>query len=111
MRIRAAAILAFGWLPLAGCDNLTEIEVYNNTPQSITGVFVVNNHQRLELDDLQPGGSLKISQHFRGEGAPRLEWVYAGTRMGAELCYFTGGMPAKGTIRIYPERIERRCGS
>lgn len=103
-------IPALGCLALAGCGNfVSELEVHNNTPQTITGVFLVNGDQRFELDDVQAGGSLRASQHLKGEGAPRLEWVYTGARKSAELCYFTGGMPAKAIIRIYRERIELSC--
>jgi hypothetical protein len=112
MKVSFAIILALCCASLAGCsDRSSQIEVFNDTPQAITDMALVSNNQRFKLEDVRPGGSLMASERLKGEGAPRLEWVYAGTRKSAELCYFTGGMPAKGEIHILPDRIQRRCDS
>lgn len=97
-------------LLLASCGKIfSNISIENRGDAPLTRVSVQAGTHRYVLSDVPPHTSMTFSKYLPGEGGAILSWSYDARQYRHELCYFTGGMPAKGKIIILPNQTRLEC--
>lgn len=104
--LRTVALL----LTLSACmEPVSKIDIVNKGRNDITDLVVATPEATWRLGDLPRGRTIRFAERLEGEGGPMLSWTVAGRRVSEQGCYYTGGVPASGTIDIFDTRIELEC--
>lgn len=88
----------------------SNLRIANGSDSRVTDVLVSNEGKTWKLGDLDRGQHATFTAHLSGEGGPNISWIWHGKRFSADSCYFTQGMQAKGTVTIFGEKLNYRCG-
>jgi hypothetical protein len=103
---RAIAIL----LALASCTAETgDFYIANKGQQDIHDLTVTAAGATWRLGDLPRGATIRFSRHIDGEGGPLISWSIGRRRVARQGCYYTGGMPLRGSMVIVDERVIYHC--
>ena len=107
--IRNPGILPAALLAAACDDNASDLTIRNGTPYRILNVSVTDSQNSWELGSLGPGAAVTFRQPLHGEAEAVVSWSAGGKRHSAGACYYTGGMPLRGSIIIAGDHLEYRC--
>jgi hypothetical protein len=107
--MKVAAIL-FLALTLPSCGSYySDLKIINGGKDQVSDLSLGDRRTIWKLGDLDPGARVAFRGHLQGEGGPIIAWSSMGKRHSEEGCYYTGGMPARGSIIIVGEHLEFRC--
>lgn len=107
MKVAAILLLA---LALPSCGRYySNLIIINGGKDRVSDLSLRDEQTVWKLGDLAPGAHVAFKGHLQGEGSPIIAWSSIGTRHSEEGCYYTGGMPARGSITIVSDRLEYRC--
>jgi hypothetical protein len=88
----------------------SDLQIVNGTDSRVSNLTVSAAGKTWKLRDLEPRERVAFYQHLSGEGAPPITWKWHAKRFSGSGCYYTGTMPANGTVTIDGERLVYRCG-
>jgi hypothetical protein len=88
----------------------SDLQIVNETHSRVSSLTVSAAGKTWKLHDLEPGQSVNFYHHLQGDGGPTIAWTWRGRSFSEGGCYYTDGMPAKGTITIDGEKLLYRCG-
>lgn len=108
-RMKVATILLLA-LPLPSCGSYcSDLIIINDGKDRVSDLSLSDKQTVWKFGDLAPGAQVAFKEHLRGEGGPIITWSSIGRRHSEEGCYYTGGMPARGSITIVSDHLEFRC--
>lgn len=108
MKVAAILLLA---LALPSCGRYySDLIIINGGKDRVSDLSLRDRQTVWKLGDLAPGTRVKFKGHLPGEGSPIIAWTSNGTRHSLDGCYYTGGMPMRGSITIVNDHLEYRCG-
>jgi len=97
-------------LALASCaPDASDFYIINRGGTDIGDVTVAARGATWRLGDLPRGGTAKFTQPLDGEGGPVISWTVAGKRVARQGCYYTGGIPLRGSMVILDARVVYHC--
>jgi hypothetical protein len=107
MKVVAMLLLALA-LPSCGTD-YSDLVIINGGKDRVSDLSLSDKQTVWKLGDLAPGAHVAFKGHLHGEGGPIIAWSSIGKRHSEEGCYYTGGMPVRGSIAIVSDHLEFRC--
>src|SRR3954470_24292667 len=108
--LRLIGLLGFA-ASVSSCNfYFSHFRLVNGSDSQVLGLIVSDGRKTWKLGDLNRGQQVNFSGHLSGEGGPSILWVWRGKRFSGSGCYYTEGMPAKGTITIAGDKLLYHCG-
>jgi hypothetical protein len=108
-RITLAMIGTFGLGATACSFDSSDLTIKNGSKYRVSELSIADGRKTWDLGSLDPGVNVKFEHALRGEAEASISWSLQGKRHSKETCYYTGGMPLRGTITIVNDHLEYRC--
>jgi hypothetical protein len=103
-------MVALGSVALQACSSASDLEISNETAETVTAISVSDGQSTWHLGKLAGGRSLRFRQTLEGEGGAIISWTYRGKQHQEGSCYYTYGSPAGGKVIIAGDELKFRCG-
>lgn len=95
---------------LVSCSSVrSEFYIHNKSGLAVSNVTVADGQRKWSLGEIPAGGKIEFSGAFSGEGGPSISWNFKGKRFSDKGCYYTQGMPSRGSISIVGPKLEFKC--
>jgi hypothetical protein len=108
--LRVIGLVAF-CASVSSCNlYFSDLQIMNGTDDRVSNVTISAAGESWKLRDLGSGQRADFYHHLAGEGGAAIAWTWRGKGYSGEGCYYTRGMPAKGTITIDGEKLTYWCG-
>jgi hypothetical protein len=108
-RIRITGIAALTLIAAACSGDASDLTIKNGTKHRVSDVSITDGQTTWKLGSLDPGASVAFKQPLHGEADAVVSWSWQAARHSAEGCYYTGGMPLRGSVMIVSDHLEYRC--
>jgi hypothetical protein len=108
-RIRTTGLFALALMVAACRGDPSDLTIKNGTKHRVSDVSITDGRTTWNLGSLNPGANVTFEQPLHGEADAVISWSLQGERHSAEGCYYTGGMPLRGSVVIVGDHLDYRC--